>query len=91
MYLLKSGITQIYHDPLVHNILDIQELSNTYRSASLRKTKLQHSILESLSPLVFSRGGEDIFVPLEPVGSLKFFHEFPCPSAITQYSLERLY
>lgn len=45
MYLLKSNITQTYYDPMLHNILEMQELSNTYRNVSHRKTKLQHSII----------------------------------------------
>ena len=37
MYLLESGITQIYHDPLVHGINDIQELVNTYSVIAYRR------------------------------------------------------
>jgi len=87
MYLLKSGITQHYHDPLVHNILDIQELSNTYRMTSLRKTKLQHSILNHYLPLYFPEA-ERYFCSTRANWFAKFFYEFPCPSAITQYSLD---
>lgn len=87
MYLLKSGITQYYHEPLLHNILDIQELSNTYRSSSLRKTKLQHSILNHYLPLYFPEA-EKYFCSTRANWFAKFFYEFPCPSAITRYSLE---
>lgn len=53
MYLLKSEITQTYHDPMVSHTIEMQELSNTYRNVSLRKTKLQHSIINHYLVLYF--------------------------------------
>lgn len=87
LYLLKSGITQIYHDPLVHQQVDTQELSNSYRVASLRKTKLQHSIINHYLSLYFPEA-EKYFCSTRAGWFADFFHEFPCPSAITRYSLE---
>lgn len=87
MYLLKSGITQHYHDPCVHNMLELQELSNTYRAISLRKTKVQHSILNHYLALYFPEA-ERYFCSTRAGWFAKFFHRFPCPLAITQYSLE---
>ena len=87
MYLLKSGITQHYHDPLINNTLEIQELSNTYRIVSLRKTRLQHSILNHYLVLYFPEA-EKYFCSTRADWFAKFFYEFPCPTAITQYSLE---
>ena len=87
MHLLKTGINQTYYDPLHHNILDIQELSNTYRTVSLRKTKLQHSILNHFLPLYFPEA-EKYFCSTRANWFAKFFYQFPCPSAITQYTLE---
>lgn len=45
LHLLKTGATQIYHDPLIHNYNDLQEIANTYQQVSQRKTRLLHSIL----------------------------------------------
>jgi transposase len=53
LHLLKTGATQTYHDPLIHNYNDLQEIANTYQQVSLRKTKLLHSILNHYLPLYF--------------------------------------
>ena len=53
LHLLKTGATQIYHDPLIHNYNDLQEIANTYQQVSLRKTRLLHSILNHYLPLYF--------------------------------------
>lgn len=53
MHLLKTGATQTYHDPLVHQINDLQEISKTYYQVMLRKVKVQHSLLTHYLPLYF--------------------------------------
>lgn len=87
IHLLKTGITQTYHDPLIHKTNDIQEIAKTYQQISLRKVKVQHSIMTHYLPLYF---------PEAP----KYFHssraqwftsvllEFSTPSAILQHSEE---
>jgi transposase len=45
LHMLQTWLTQAYHDPLVHRINDVQELSKTCYQVSLRKTRVQHSIL----------------------------------------------
>ncbi len=40
LHLLRSGVTQHYHDPLVHHTHDFQELSLTYAQVSLEKTRM---------------------------------------------------
>ena len=45
LHMLKTGLTQIYYDPLIQRINDIQEISKTYYQVSLRKTRVQHSIM----------------------------------------------
>jgi len=87
LHMLKNGPTQIYHDPLVHNINDIQELSNTYHQVSLRKTRLQHSILTHYLPLYFPEA-EKYFCSSRAEWFANFFNMFSCPSLITKYSLE---
>lgn len=38
LYLLKSGVTQYYYDPLIHATNNAQELSNTHERITFRKT-----------------------------------------------------
>jgi transposase len=35
LHLLKTGATQVYHDPLANHYHDLQELANTYQQISL--------------------------------------------------------
>ena len=53
MYLLESGITQTYHDPLVNGINDIQELANTYSVITYRRTQLLHRLKNHYIALYF--------------------------------------
>jgi transposase len=53
LHLLKSGLTQHYHDPIVHNLNDLQELSKTHHQVSLEKTRTQHRLLTHYLPLYF--------------------------------------
>jgi transposase len=53
LYLLKAGLTQHYHDPIVHNLNDLQELSKTHHQVSLEKTRTQHRLLTHYLPLYF--------------------------------------
>jgi Transposase len=50
-HLLKRGLTQHYHDPIVHNLNDLQELSKTHHQVSLEKTRTQHRLLTHYLPL----------------------------------------
>ena len=51
LHLLKTGVTQHFHDPLVNQIHDFQELSLTYAQISLEKTRTQHRLLTHYLPL----------------------------------------
>jgi len=53
LHLLKAGLTQHYHDPMVHNLNDLQELSKTHHQVSLEKTRTQHRLLTHYLPLYF--------------------------------------
>lgn len=53
LHLLKAGLTQRYHDPIVHNLNDLQELSKTHHQVSLEKTRTQHRLLTHYLPLYF--------------------------------------
>ena len=43
--LLKQGITQRYHDPLVEGTHDLEEISKTYELISRARTRLRHGII----------------------------------------------
>ena len=53
LHLLKAGLTQHYHDPVVHHLNDLQELSKTHYHVSLEKTRTQHRLLTHYLPLYF--------------------------------------
>jgi transposase len=53
LHLLKAGLTQHYHDPVVHHLNDLQELSKTHHHVSLEKTRTQHRVLTHYLPLYF--------------------------------------
>jgi transposase len=53
LHLLKMGLTQHYHDPIVHHLNDLQELSKTHHQVSLEKTRTQHRLLTHYLPLYF--------------------------------------
>lgn len=53
LHLLQTGATQVWRYPLVHDHHHVQELANTYQQVSLRKVRLQHSIMTHYLPLYF--------------------------------------
>lgn len=87
LHLLKTGATQIYHDPLIHNYNDLQEIANTYQQVSLRKTRLLHSILNHYLPLYFPEAQRYYHGSrAQWFGNLLMFA--PCPAAILKYAKE---
>jgi hypothetical protein len=87
LHLLKTGATQIYHDPLIHNYNDLQEIANTYQQVSLRKTKLLHSILNHYLPLYFPEAQRYYHNSrAQWFGNLLLLA--PCPAAILKYAKE---
>jgi len=53
LHMLKTGVTQIYHDPMTSQFNDIQKISKKYYQVSVRKVKVQHSIMTHYLPLYF--------------------------------------
>lgn len=87
LHMLKIGVTQIYADPLVTGINDIQELSKTHEVISKAKTELWHRLLTHYLPLYFPEAARfagnsrsDWF--------LAFLEAFPTPASITMRSKE---
>src|SRR6202022_5103653 len=44
LHLLKTGLTQHYHDPLVSGTNDAQELSKTHHQVTLARTRVWHRL-----------------------------------------------
>ena len=85
LHLLKTGVTQRYHDPLVHAMNDLQELAQTHYQISLRKVQVQHSIMTHYLPLYFPEV-ERYYTNSRAQWFTQLLHRFPCPTAITRYS-----
>lgn len=53
LYLMEQGMTAPFHDPLVHQYMDIQELSNSYHQISLARSRCFHSLVNHYLTLYF--------------------------------------
>jgi transposase len=53
LQLLKHGLVQHYHDPLLAGHHDLQELAKTYRQVTLARKRLADSLLNHYLPLYF--------------------------------------
>lgn len=87
LHLLKTGISQHYHDPVVHAINDLQELAQTHFHISQRKVRVQHSIMTHYLPLYFPEA-ERYFTNSRAQWFTHLLHRFPCPAAITRYNCD---
>lgn len=85
LHLLKNGTTQRYLDPFVTGHHDLQEIANTYQQVSLRKTRLQHSLITHHLPLYFPEAERYLHS-----SRAQWFTELllftPCPAAVRRYS-----
>lgn len=87
LHMLQIGACQFYHDPLVHRINDIQELSKTHDIVSRAKTELWHRILTHYLPLYFPEAERFHRSPRSD-RFLAFLEAFPSPHMITAMSKE---
>jgi len=87
LHLLKTGTTQVYHDPLEHRYLDLQELANTYPQLSLQKTQLLHRLLTHYLPLYFPEA-ERYLHSSRAEWWTRLLLLVPCPAAVRKYSPE---
>lgn len=85
LHLLKTGTTQIYHDPTTHGYNDLQELSKTYRQVSLRKVRIYHSIVTHYLPLYFPEA-EAYIANSRTEWLTHVLLLGPCPSAVLRYT-----
>jgi transposase len=85
LHLLKHGTTQRYLDPLVTGHQDLQEMANTYQQVSLRKVRLQHSLITHHLPLYFPEAERYLHS-----SRAEWFTELllfaPCPTAVRRYT-----
>ncbi len=85
LHLMKTGTTQRYLDPLVTGHQDLQELANTYQQVSLRKVRLQHSIVTHHLPLYFPEAERYLHsTRAEWFTELLLFT--PCPAAVRRHT-----
>jgi transposase len=87
LHLLKTGVIQTYYDPLINQYNDIQEIAKTYHQISLRKVRVQHSIMNHYLPLYFPEA-EIFFHSSRALWFSHFMQHYPTPSAILKYSQE---
>ena len=87
LHMLQIGACQFDHDPLVHSINDIQELSKTHDIVSRAKTELWHRILTHYLPLYFPEAERFHRSPRSD-WFLAFLEAFPSPYMITAMSKE---
>lgn len=85
LHMLKTGVTQVYHDPVINGFNDLQELSNTHYLISLRKTKTQHSLLTHYLPLYFPEVQKYLHTS-RAEWFFKMLHRYPTPRCITKFS-----
>jgi transposase len=85
LHMLKIGATQVYADPLVTGINDIQELSKTYEVISKAKTELWHRLLTHYLPL-YSPEAARFAGNSRSDWFLAFLEAFPTPASITMLS-----
>ncbi len=55
LQLLKHGLVQHYHDPLLAGHHDLQELAKTYHQVTMARKRLADSLLNHYLPLYFPR------------------------------------
>lgn len=87
LHLLKARLTQHYHDPIVHNLNDLQELSKTHHHVSLEKTRTQHRLLTHYLPLYFPEIAR-YHSSSRSEWLWRLLIEFPTPRSITRLSRE---
>jgi transposase len=80
--LLRNHTTQRFYDPVLEQTNDLQELSKTHHQVSLRKTRLQHSLLNHYLPLYFPEA-ERFLCTTRAGWFARLLIEFPTPQAVT--------
>lgn len=87
LHLLQTGTVLTWRDPLVHDYHDVQELANTYQQISLRKVRVQHSLMNHYLPLYFPEA-ERYTHSSRAAWFTELLLLTPCPAAVLRYSKE---
>ncbi len=83
LHLLRNGTTQRFYDPVIEQTNDLQELSKTHHQVSLRKTRLQHSLMNHYLPLYFPEA-ERFLCTTRAGWFARLLIAFPTPASVTQ-------
>lgn len=87
LHMLRTGVSQRYHDPLEAGINDIQELSKTHEMVSRAKTQIWHRLLTHYLPLYFPEA-ERFKGKSRSDWYLAFLEQFPTPGSIRAMAKE---
>lgn len=85
LHMLKTGVSQTYCDPMINSFNDIQELSKAYYQVSLRKVKVQHSIMTHYLPLYFPEA-QKYFCSSRAEWFSNFMLRFTVPTCVIKYA-----
>ncbi|HWT85708.1 MAG TPA: IS110 family transposase [Myxococcales bacterium] len=81
LQLLKHGLVQHYHDPLLAGDHDLQELAKTYHQIVLARKRLADSLLNHYLPLYFPEMGR-YWESTRVEWFVAFLEQFPTPAAV---------
>ena len=87
LHMLATGLSQVYLDPLVAGLADIQELSKTHEAVSRARTQTIHRILTHYLPLYFPEI-EKFLGSSRCDWFFALLETFPPPASITALSPE---
>ncbi len=82
LHLLRNRNTQRFYDPIIEQTNDLQELSKTHHQVSLRKTRLQHSLMNHYLPLYFPEA-ERFLCTTRAGWFARLLIAFPTPASVT--------
>jgi transposase len=85
LHLLKTGLAQTWHDPMVNGVNDVQELSKTHFQVTLARVRVWHRLRNHYFALYFPE--IDRFIRSDhSVWLVQLLASFPTPASITALS-----
>lgn len=87
LYLMQQGLMLPFYDPLLADVMDIQEISNTYHQISMARTRCMNSLFNHYITLYFPEM-ERYFYSSRSEWFCRFLLKFPTPASITRYRCE---
>ncbi|MBP4047286.1 IS110 family transposase [Chromobacterium violaceum] len=79
--MLKQGLTQFYHEPLLTGCHDLQELSKTYHQVAMARKRLADTLLNHYLPLYFPEMAR-YWEATRAEWFIAFLQRFPTPGII---------